>query len=133
MRPLFITLISALLVISCNKADKDKTADDKTAPEITILGPAAGTEYLLGDTIYFKADIEDESELSELAVNLLVEGDTVLMWPDPPVLLGNITSYTIDAWWVNTYNIHEDASIEFVATDKRDNTGRATVAILLDE
>ena len=126
---LFAVAAGWFLTGSCD--DKAKTADDKTPPEISVITPTAGQQYAQGDTIYFEADVEDESELSDLKVNLIIGTDTTLMWPDPPVGLGNITSYTINYWYVNPFNLATPAKVSFYALDKRDNSNTVNVDVEL--
>lgn len=114
---------------ACN--DKEKTADDKTPPTIDVITPVAGQTYALNDTIYFEADIEDESELSDLQVNLIVGTDTTLIWPTAPTGFGNISSYTINNWHVNTVAAVTDATVSFYAIDKHDNEAVKDVQVQL--
>lgn len=126
-----IVLLSGGLAIftSCN--DKEPTADDKTGPDITVITPADNTIYTPGDTIFYEADIEDDSELSELLVTLIVGTDTTVLWPDDLISLGNIKSYTINNWDIDTWNVNADATLQFKAVDKHDNSSTADVPIQL--
>lgn len=121
--------ISTAAFISCN--DKEPTADDKTGPDITVALPDDNTVYAPGDTIYYQADIEDDSELSEMSVSLINGTDTVLLWPDATVNYGNIKSYTINNWDIDIWNVNADATIQFKAVDKHDNSSTADVPVQL--
>ena len=123
--------LAAGLLLTASCSDKEKTADDKTPPEITVITPTVGQQYTQGDTIYFEADIEDESELSDLKVNLIIGTDTTLMWPDPPVGFGNISSYTINFWYINPFNVNSAAKVSFYALDKHDNSNTVNVDVEL--
>lgn len=124
-----IALGAAALLAACDK--KEKTADDKTPPVITVLAPTDGSAYALGDTLYFEADIEDESELSDIQVNMIIGTDTTLLWPTTPTGFGNVTSYSIDQWIINTLPAVADATISFYAIDKHDNEATTNVAVQL--
>lgn len=126
--PVFFT-IGAAILFSCN--DKEPTADDKTGPDISVALPDDNTVYAPGDTIYYQADIEDDSELSEMSVSLINGTDTVLLWPDATVNYGNIKSYTINNWDIDIWNVNADATIQFKAVDKHDNSSTADVPVQL--
>lgn len=126
---LYAALILVTVIVSCN--EKDKTADDVTPPEITVIRPDTDQNFALNDTIYFEADVEDESELSDLQVNLIIGTDTTLIWPTTPTGFGNISSYSINNWHVNTVAAVTDAVVSFYAIDKHDNVQVVDVPVHL--
>lgn len=126
---LYAAFIGFIALAACN--DKEKTADDVTPPDITVITPDADQNFALNDTIYFQADVEDDSELSDLQVNLIIGTDTTLMWPTTPTGFGNISSYTINNWHVNNVAAVTDAVVSFYAIDKHDNAATVNVAVHL--
>ena len=126
-----LSLTISLLFTSCGDK-KEKTADDFDGPEITIFEPDDNDIYGIGDTIFVSADVEDESELQDISVKLIYGTDTVLLWPDAPVILGNIKSYTIDDWEVNTLGVTVAAVVRYEAMDKHDNATIKDVDIQLE-
>ena len=126
---LYAALFGLTLFAACK--DKEKTADDITPPDISVIKPNTDQNFALNDTIYFEADVEDESELSDLKVNLIIGTDTTLMCPTTPTGFGNISSYTINQWYINTVPVVTDAIVSFYAIDKHDNVAVVDVPVHL--
>lgn len=119
----------SMLLFACKQ--KEKTAGDKDGPSISITEPGNGTGYMPGDTIFLKAHIEDESELQDISVMLHYSGGDVTLWPDAPIILGNVKEYDINDLYVDNFPVDETATITFEAIDKHDNITDKNVSINL--
>ena len=124
------TIISSFF-FSC-KEDKVKTSGDVDAPIITVFQPDANDIFGVGDTFYLSAHIEDISQMQDFTVNLIYSADTVLLWPEIPGILGNLTSYDLDDWVINTVAVNENAIIRFEGSDKHSNVAVVDVAVQLE-
>lgn len=121
---------ATLLFTACDKGS-EKGTPDVTAPEISVYEPDPNDTYAVGDTIFLLADVTDDSELQDFTVKLVNGNDTVPIWPFVEVIFGNIKSYHLDAFILDTYNITTDAIMLYEASDKKDNMGKVEVPIHL--
>lgn len=120
----------AITLISSCKEDKAKTAGDVDGPVLTVYKPDAADIYATGDTIYLSAHVEDISQMQDFTVNLIYS-DTLLLWPEVPGILGNLTEYELNDWSINTLGVNENAIIRFEASDKHSNVTVVDVPVQL--
>ena len=127
---LSIFLSAAIAISSCKK---EKTADDFDAPTISITTPVAGEQYNLMDTIFLLADFDDASELDDITVSLIYGVNTTVIWPETPVVFGNVNSYHLDDDVINQITVASatPAIMRFTAIDKHGNTATKDVAVEL--
>ncbi len=125
-----LALPAFLLMMACDKGS-ETGVPDKEGPVITIYEPDSNDVYMLGDTIFLLADVEDDSELQDFNVKLINGGDSILIWPLEVVIFGNIKTYHLDKYVVDTYNLSTDAEVLFEAIDKKDNSTSVAVPITL--
>jgi len=129
---IMLAALPALLMLHACDKGSETGVPDKEGPVITIYEPDSNDVYMLGDTIFLLADVEDDSELKDFNVKLINGADSILIWPLEIVIFGNIKSYHLDQFTVNTYNITAAADIVFEAIDKKDNITTVTIPILLE-
>ncbi|MBK7038460.1 MAG: hypothetical protein IPH42_19555 [Bacteroidetes bacterium] len=125
-----LILFFAITLISSCKEDKAKTAGDVDGPILTVYKPDAADIYATGDTIYLSAHVEDISQMQDFTVNLIYS-DTLLLWPEVPGILGNLTEYELNDWSINTLGVNENAIIRFEASDKHSNVTIVDVPVQL--
>ena len=125
-----LILFFAITLISSCKEDKAKTAGDVDGPVLTVYKPDAADIYATGDTIYLSAHVEDISQMQDFTVNLIYS-DTLLLWPEVPGILGNLTEYELNDWSINTLGVNENAIIRFEASDKHSNVTIVDVLVQL--
>lgn len=123
-------LSSAVFAVSCGK---EKTADDNTAPVISVHAPLAGDQFAYLDTVQLSADITDESEIKDVTVSIITPADTIVFWPPAPVIFGNVTTYSLDDEIINGIAVGSptDVIMRFSASDKHDNESHVDVTIQL--
>ncbi|MBK7444054.1 MAG: hypothetical protein IPL12_08875 [Bacteroidetes bacterium] len=126
-----VILPALMLLSACDKGSDNKGTPDVTGPEIAYYEPDPNDVFNLNDTIFLLADVTDDSELQDFWVKLVKGPDTVLIWPSEVVIFGNIKSYHLDDYVIDTYNITSPATILYYAIDKKDNSTLIEVPIEL--
>ena len=124
-------LPAATLFFGCDKGSDEKGTPDVTGPEILYYEPDPNEVFAVNDTIFLEADVTDESELQDFSVKLIKGTDTILDWPEEVVIFGNIKSYHLVDYTIDTYHINSPAIILYEASDKKDNVTKIEVPIEL--
>ncbi len=127
---LAMILATAITIVSCKK---EKTADDFDPPTISITEPVAGKQYNLTDTIFLLADFEDVSEIEDITVTLIYGANSVVIWPESPVIFGNVNTYHLDDEVIDqeTVGATTPAIMRFYGSDKHGNSATKDVAVEL--
>ncbi len=130
IRTILMFVFFTTLISSC-KDEKAKTAGDVEPPILTVFKPDASDIFAAGDTIYLSAHVEDISQMQDFTVTLIYS-DTLLLWPEVPGILGNLTEYDLNDWSINTLGVNESAIIRFEASDKHDNITIVDIPVQLE-
>lgn len=69
MKNIFCIFLSILFLISCKKKEKEEASPVVPTLTISVISPAASSNYQKDDTIFIKANIVDDQGIHEIIVN----------------------------------------------------------------